>query len=211
MAEIDIQKKRKSPWPWILGGLAAALALWGIARVIERPERRVADVVEEAVPPPAEMPRTEAPAGLTTSVQRFAATAAGFATAEAGELHNYVGGALGQLGTVLHSLASGTPHESGVGRHLDDLRRTTQQIEGTAWTPETNAEPVKSAFTSASGAISELQRGQPGNADLETHANAVHQAAEAIEGSRPVLDQRAGIQTFLTSAARAVEGLASSR
>lgn len=213
MAEIDIQKKRKSPWPWILGGLAAALALWGIAKVAERPQRDIAETVEERVPPPAEMPRTEQPTDEARTremggVERYAATAAGFATAEASQLHTYVGGALGQLGTVLHSFAAGTPQAAAVGKHLDGLRKATAEIQRTPWTADTKANHVKSAFTAASAAMSELRKGQPQNTQLESQTNAARESADAIKGSQPVLDQRSGIQSFLTTSAKAVEGLA---
>lgn len=213
MAEIDIQKKRKSPWPWILGGLAAALALWGIAKVAERPHRDTAEVVEERVQPPAEMPRGETPAPEARTremgaIERFAATAAGFATAEASQLHTYLGGALGELGTVLHSAAAGTPHEGSVGRHLDGLRKAMGEIQRTPWTADTKANHVKSAFGAASGAMAELAKGQPQNTQFQMKTDAVREAADAIQGSQPVLDQRSGMQNFLTSSAKAVESLA---
>lgn len=214
MAEIDIQKKRKSPWPWILGGLAAALALWGIAKVAERPHREMAETApQERVQPPAERPRTEAPVpeartGVMGGVKRYAATAAGFATAEPSQLHTYLGGALGQLGTVIHSLGAGTPQASAVGKHLDGLRKATAQIQQTPFTPETKANHVKSAFGAAAAAISELRKGHPENTELESQTKAVRQAADGIKGSQPVLDQRSGIQSFLTTSAKAVEGLA---
>lgn len=213
MAEIEIQKKRKSPWPWILGGLAAALALWGIAKVAERPQRDIAETVEERVPPPAEMPRTEQPTDEARTremggVERYAATAAGFATAEASQLHTYVGGALGQLGTVLHSFAAGTPQADAVGRHLDGLRKATAEIQRTPWTADTKANHVKSGFKAASAAMSELRKGQPDNTELATQTKSVREAADAIKGDQPVLDQRSGIQSFLTTSAKAVERLA---
>lgn len=212
MAEIDIQKKRKSPWPWILGGLAAALALWGIAKVAERPQRDIAETVEERVPPPAEMPRTEQPTGEARTremggIERYAATVAGMGTAEASQLHTYVGGALGQLGTVLHSLAAGTPQAAAVGKHLDGLRKATAEIQRTPFTEATKANHVKSAFTAASGAMSELRKGQTGNTQVQTQTKAVKEAADAIKGDQPVLDQRSGMQRFFTSSATALKSL----
>lgn len=213
MAEIDIQKKRKSPWPWILGGLAAALALWGIAKVAERPQRDIAETVEERVPPPAEMPRTERPTAEARTremggVERYASTVAGMATVEASQLNTYVGGALGQLGTVLHSLAAGTPHEAAVGKHLDGLRKATDEIQQTPFTEDTKANTVKSAFKSASSAMSELRKGQPDKKELGTQTKAVSDAADAIKGDQPVLDQRSGLQRFFTASATALKGLA---
>jgi hypothetical protein len=53
MADIDIQRKSGSIWPWILGLLLLGLAIWGIAELLDNDEEAVVSpVVTEPVAAP---------------------------------------------------------------------------------------------------------------------------------------------------------------
>lgn len=65
MADINVERKRPSIWPWIIGLLVLALAIWGVAELVEdeggAEEQAVAQVEEwqpevepAAVPAPAD-------------------------------------------------------------------------------------------------------------------------------------------------------------
>lgn len=57
MADINVERKGPSIWPWILGILILALVIWGVAEMLEdEPEYTEVETVEEepaAVPAPA--------------------------------------------------------------------------------------------------------------------------------------------------------------
>jgi hypothetical protein len=63
MADINVERKGPSIWPWIIGLLVLALLIWAVAEMVDRDDR-VADTVETTVPaaeapPPAAPPATD--------------------------------------------------------------------------------------------------------------------------------------------------------
>ncbi|HEX7119568.1 MAG TPA: hypothetical protein VF212_12310 [Longimicrobiales bacterium] len=73
MADINVERKGPSIWPWIIGLLVLALLIWAIAEMVDTDEERMAGVqpVEEvrepaAVPAPTPMPPAGEAAELRT-------------------------------------------------------------------------------------------------------------------------------------------------
>jgi len=45
MAEIKIEHKQKSMWPWIIGALVALLVIWGLFQLMDNDEADIAQPV----------------------------------------------------------------------------------------------------------------------------------------------------------------------
>lgn len=57
MADINVERKGPSVWPWIIGLLVLALLIWAIAEMVDTDETQVAGVEEvEPAAPPAAVP-----------------------------------------------------------------------------------------------------------------------------------------------------------
>ncbi|HEX7091247.1 MAG TPA: hypothetical protein VF192_13985 [Longimicrobiales bacterium] len=71
MADINVERKGPSVWPWIIGLLVLALLIWAIAEMVDTDETQVAEVEEvepatqpAAVPAPTTQPETAQPVDL---------------------------------------------------------------------------------------------------------------------------------------------------
>jgi hypothetical protein len=65
MADINVERKRPSIWPWIVGLLVLALLIWAIAEMVDRDDVARVDPAEEpAVPAPQPAVPHEAPVDL---------------------------------------------------------------------------------------------------------------------------------------------------
>lgn len=58
MADINVERKGPSIWPWVIGLLVLALLIWAIAEMVDTDEDQVAETeqVEEVEEPPAAVP-----------------------------------------------------------------------------------------------------------------------------------------------------------
>src|SRR5690606_10959856 len=65
MADIRVERKGPSIWPWIVGLLVLALLIWAIAEMVDTDEPQVAEVEEV---PPAAVPTPEAGAASIPSI-----------------------------------------------------------------------------------------------------------------------------------------------
>lgn len=54
MADINVERRGPSIWPWILGLLVLALVIWGVAEMVDEDEPQVTEA--ESVEEPATMP-----------------------------------------------------------------------------------------------------------------------------------------------------------
>lgn len=214
MAEIELQHRKRPVWPWVLGVLVVALAIWGIAELATPAGDEVADagLMEEAVQPALETEPVE-PATATTdetpeAVAEYARIARGFATADMDRQHEYTANAIQQLVPALESiLASSTVDHSPLEQHLDALRAAADGIQQTPWTAETHANEVKSAFTATADLLTRLQQ-DLADAGGERGVTRVHDAADALVANEPLLDQRDTVQRFFSASADAIERLA---
>ncbi|GAB2856388.1 hypothetical protein [Hymenobacter ruber] len=217
MADINIQRKKSSPSPWLLV-LLAAVVVAVAAYFFLRP-----DPADEPAPPvatpeaaaPATAPDTLAAAAAVDQATRRAAidsipqgdaspdagsseTAAALATQAASDpaAPGYALNGLQKLTGVLVSLTD-----------RDDLRdpTTTEQRDNLTSATARLGEPntsLRPGFVAAAGLIRAMQ--QKAYPDLETQANALVSLAGQLSGRSATAAEQHQNQQFLTQAAAAV-------
>lgn len=203
MAEIQIERKERSAWPWVLLGIIviALLAWWLIGRagtddaaVVETPTERSTSGVAGAIDLPEGAP------GEVNDFLRFAH--------EAGERpamgldHRYTADGLTRLAAALGAL--GADRMTTLQPKLDSLRRNAEALQRSAQSTE-HSRQARDAFMSAFGIMDQLRQ-----QEFPTVADAVSQvreAAQAIETQPMLLDQEAAVRRFFDRAAAAVRSM----
>lgn len=194
MAEIHVQQKRTSAWPWII---AALLVIGALALLFGRNGDRetvafdsdTADVVD-------------APA----AAERSAGAAAGGFTAwrasnpienAMGREHEYIADGLREIADNIEELDTNDALQS----QAESIRSSADALQEEQQS-QRHSEMARQAFETVSSALSSLATGASGvAAQLE-------QAAGEIHPERPLMEQTEAVRTFFD---RAEQALASAR
>lgn len=209
MAEIEVQKKKPSPWPWIIGLLVIALVVWGIAEMVgdDEPDLAETDVTEEVATPPAAVPAEPEPsadAGSDAAFDQYSQFAQGFATAEMGREHELTADGIEQMIPALMVVA----RDMDVTDRLEELRQSVQRLRESPADAASHAGTVESAFDEIAGLLEEArERAGEAAAAAEAQVQQVREAADAFQADRPLLDQRETVQRFFTAADQALRAL----
>lgn len=221
MADINIQRKKSSPSPWLLV-LLAAVVLAVAAYFFLRPSP-----ADEAAPPvatpeaatPTAAPDTLAAAAAVDQATRRAAidaipqgdsaqqdagsseTAASLATQAASDAAapDYARNGLQKLAGVLVALTDRDDlRDSGISEQRDNLTSATARLDE----PNTSLRP---GFVAAAGLVRAMQ--QKAYPELETQANDLVTLAGQLSGRSATAAEQQQNQQFLTQAAAAVRVL----
>jgi len=201
MAEIRVERKGGKGWLWALLALvvAALLAWWLVSR--------------NDTPAVAGGPDTTAvvPAVVTTdrsAVDGFLSWAANNDTASAavGDLsHDHTSTGIRQLAGAIASITRGDSlRGSGVDEQVSALNTLADRLQTEPQSLK-HADLAHAAFASAAELLQEVQQRRFPNASAQVVS--VRQAAGAVSKERPLLEQRAEVNRFFTSAADAVRAL----
>ena len=204
MAEIHIERKERSVWPWILGLLALALLVWFL--LAQRGEREDAFVTDTAVTGTGLGFGAGAGAGATAggAVGSFVAYVDERRAREAAGLdHQYTAEGLRRLADALEDLtrrhqAGGTeihPRIDGIRQRADSLQRDPQSRE--------HARLTREGFVAAAEVMRDLQQQRfPNVAD---QVEQVRRAAMNVRADQELLQQNAQVQQFFDRASDAVQ------
>jgi hypothetical protein len=218
MAEIELQRKNRSPFGWILVVLILAAGVWAVAEIVGPDEAAIDDAEMGAeVAPPLTEPAPaagdaapgEAPA-TSASIDQFLTEARGFAAADMGRQHETTATALQHLVPALIAIA---PPDAGTSMdtELRELRQAATRIGETPWSADTHANEVREAFIAAADLMRRTTDGiADAPAEVSDQVDSVRQAAEALAADRPLLEQRDAVARFFDSAAAAVAAMRAS-
>lgn len=206
MAELHVQRKERSLWPWILAALillgAIAWMLWGRGDDFGVAATDTTDSTLVAVDPNIEVRDSAAGIVAGTAVTEYLQFVDGRSSRVASQAHEYTSNGLRQLAAALDEIAAG---DSIGGVALQPrLREIRERADAMQQNPNSNehALQAREAFVLASSLIAQMQgSGAAGNTE------ALQQAATAIEPSRPLLDQGNQIEQFFEQAGEAVRRL----
>jgi hypothetical protein len=200
MADINIERKERNVWPWIVVGLIVlALIIWWVAI---RPAPRT-----EAVVGPPDTAAVVTPPGpaTTNAVADFVRFSdEGRAAGEVGITHDYTADGIRRLAAALEEVARQQPtREAEVAARIPLLRNHADSLQAD---PESqrHANHVRTAFMTGADILEALRRGDPG---AEGAVRSARQAAESIRGTTPLLQQRRQVRTYFERAADALRAV----
>lgn len=202
MAEIDIKRKERSVWPWVLIGiiLLALLAWWVMSRRDRDPDAGVfpadtAQVGTTAAP-------TATADGAVGEFVRYSDE--GRARGEMGVTHEYTATGIRRLAAALEDIANRQQtRDAMVSDRIPMLRNLADSLQATEDSPR-HANHARSAFTIGADIITALRRDDAGATDAARRAR---EAAESIQPTTPLLQQRRQVREFFDRAADALRDL----
>lgn len=215
MADIDVQRKRTSIWPWILGLFLLLLLGWAVMELFENDEVDVAG--DPAVAPmPATTTPTAAGAELPAAVTAYLTQCASEQGVPAGEMglgHEFTVECLQQLQAGISAVASGQQvADASVGERMQELESTVQELQQSDTTASTHAELTRGAASLSSEVMRAMQTAWfSADAEVGDAVDAVQEAATGVDASTPMLEQRESVHTFFRAAGDALRVMAGQR
>jgi hypothetical protein len=196
MAQIDIQKKKKPIWPWILGILViiAAIVLLGREDTPQEAEETVAPVTNGT---------TQVPEQISEYV---AYVQQADPSEEMGIHHEYTAEGLRKLASALDALVSETNTENvEITDQKNRIEEAANYIQQEPYAG-THADTIKAAFVVAAQVISTVQRQNFPN--LSTEAQNLSSTARNIDPQTLTLEQKEGVQEFFDQSASTLDAMA---
>lgn len=209
MAELHIERKERSAWPWVLGALLLALLLWFLfAR--DGGERVAADVPDAttSVSAGAVVGDSMGAADLPAEVRELVRFTESRAADGAGPAHDYTAAGLRHLAAALGAVGGSTAGNVDVQARVTEIREHADAMQRDPASTE-HALQTREAFLVASSLMQQVQQGR---SDASAAAvREVHDAATAIEARTRLLDQTERVERFFDRSANAVRELARTR
>lgn len=208
MAEINIQRKETSMWPWVVGGLVLVLVILFLAGVFSDDE-----TVYEDASAADTTTQTNEPAAMNTEVpddvESYLTYVREHNTDAMGLDHEYSSAALQRLAAALGAIATRDyAGDAEVQRVRDSLQSKADRIQ---IDPEAtnHADMLRDAAMSVADLMETMQK--KGYPNLGTQVGEVRSAATAIKPGVLTLEQKQEVQTFFTRAGEALESMAMAR
>lgn len=211
MADINVERRGPSIWPWILGLIVLALLIWLLTELFGDDADTAAVVTEPvateplATTPPAD-PAMGAAAGMEnlpaevqsylTACTRQGGTPAGDMAAE----HEFTVSCFQQLHAALNAVSTTqtTTGADATGR-LQAMHTSVQQLQASDPSATNHSNLTREAATSAANAFQAIRGGTAGT---------VQQAAEGIQAEVQLLEQRDAVHNFFREAGNELRNLA---
>ena len=191
MAEINIEKKRSTVWPWILG-LALLLVVGGIAITTMNDDE---PVVEQAASQREGAVGT-AGGAVPAAVQEYSAFASEPGQASMGRHHEYTAEGIQRLSAALGAVVEQRAGDTETRNRFDRFRQSAARLQQD---PQSNAHAgtVRDVFTSAID-VFESARIDAGD------VSRLRQLATSISADQPLLEQTDTVKQFFSQSADAL-------
>lgn len=213
MADIDVERKGASIWPWILGLIALALLIWLIAELLEDDDEVVVDTAEPVLVEPAPAPVVPpaapvAAVGVPPAVEAYLNTCTG----DAGTMtldHQYTSNCIERLATAIDALLQ-APSVAGmdVSAQLADYRQKADRLVQSAAMSDQHANLTREAFVSVGNLLNAVQDQRfPA---LDAQVGQLQQSARSVAPGTALLDQKDTVQRFFQQAGSLLSTMAAS-
>lgn len=206
MADINIEKKRKPVWPWIIGILAIIGIVWWAVQSTENPMLE-GTAVTPSVPGvgiPSDADIMEEEPTMTRPERGFVSYIRNSDNRDKiGDDPEITGEALVKLSKALRDLTN----ESDLQAALDNIEKDGKQIKRDHGLMD-NADKLSTAFTSAVGVMERMQ--QQEFPEAESEVNEVRDAAQQLNTDRDLFAQRTEVTSFFDEAAEAIQKMENS-
>jgi hypothetical protein len=202
MAEINIVRKNKSIWPWVLIGIVALALLvwWTQGRNNGTPQFGVASADSTLVRDSSAAMNS----GAVNDFVRFAET-----DPQATVSHEYTAEGLRKLAAGLDAVAaSGSIDGVDVKLRANEVRERADSLERDPMTL-THARQTREAFLLAASVLQQVQETR--FEEMADQSRQVMDAAKDLEADEPLLSQTPKVRKFFSSAATALRGMTSPR
>lgn len=208
MAELHVQRKENTLWPWILAAVALlALLFWFLWRGDDGVDVAAVDTTDSTLVDraPNTAPMGSAAGTLAGSaVEDYLMFVDARASRAAGLAHEYTADGLRQLAAAMNEVAGDDsvggvalrPRIEAIRERADNMQRNPNSLE--------HALQAREAFIMASSLMLQMNSNR-GNA--AGNLNALQDASTAIEASRPLLDQADQIEQFFEQAGKALQNM----
>lgn len=209
MAELHVQRKERSVWPWILVAVIILALLfwflWGRNDGVDVGRADVTDTSMVGTVPNTDLMGSSAGTAAGPSVTQYLQFVDARSSGAANMSHDYTSDGLRQLAAALTEIASGDS-VGGVALQprIDAIRERADAMQRNP-TSTGHALQAREAFTLASSLMAQMSS-KIANIDAGS-LEGLQKAAMAIEPSRPLLDQVNQIEQFFSQAAQAVRNM----
>jgi hypothetical protein len=212
MAEIDVQRRRKSALPVVLLVLGLVLAVWALWVWLDEDGSdrvRVAPVAGPVVPAPladAGTPVPAVPAGVVVHSPELGAAVDEFARFAAqppppGPEHLYTALGITRLATALRKVAEAEPGSGAAARAAAGLYAVADRL---AASPDSAGRQTDRARRAAATAVEVMQRladtRSPEDRELQARLRELRTASEAIDPRRPLPEETPDVRAFFQAA-----------
>lgn len=204
MADIDIEKKKRPVWPWIVAILLAAAVIWWVADDDDEYGDEVSTVQTEQQYDDTERERDRT-AGEQTAGAGAAMAYVNFIEENGQQVtksHQYTHKAMTHLSKAVEAIAQENNVAIENKQELNNLKEKADQLKEERSSTK-HANIMAEAFTSAAKVINNIQDKQ--YPDLKQPASEVMNAAKDVKPDVLATNQKSEIKNFFDKSASAIE------
>jgi hypothetical protein len=196
MADINIEKKPKSVWPWIVGSILFVLAIILI----------FGDGWQQKMGDDSPVAGITNGNGVPQEIEDYIAFVRTTEPSREMEMdHDYTAEGIQKLAAALDALVNETDSDVNINDKKDRLKQTADYIQQDPYSTS-HADSIKAAFTIASEIIASVQQQNfPG---LSSETASVKSAAQNIDPGTQTLDQKEQVKDFFEESASALDAMA---
>jgi hypothetical protein len=212
VADINVERRGPSIWPWIVGLLVLALLIWALIEMFgDRDQVAVTDRTVATEPVTTEQPlapvtTTETPAVFASFQQQCVQTQAG---QEMGLQHEYTANCLRMLADGLEDVVRrDQATQANLQPQVQTVRQQADRLQQSAADNMQHANMARDAMTSAVTAMENIHQQRWGT-DTQLHepVRQARQAAESINPQTPLTEQNQTVNQFFQHSWNALQNM----
>ena len=214
MADIDIQEKKGSVWPWLIGLLALVLIVWVGMEVLGDDDEEFAATtpgMEQPADPRLQPGPAAATAGTAPEVERFEQECVmeGATGEQMARGHEHTQACVRHMTTALDAVIQReSVNDAPLAEQLEQFRTRAAQLTTDPESQEHSTQ-LDQIFDDAAGLIERIEESRAGTGQaLAGSAERVREAADSFSAEGTVLDQQDEVTAFFREVANALRAMA---
>lgn len=217
MAEINLERKKRPIWPWIVGLLVLMLLIWLLLEAMDRdePESVVATgtaVTETVTPAPTATTDTADAGTLPQRVEQYMRTChveEGSEPEALGREHEFSTNCLNLLAGSMSAIAEQRPADPNIDQQIENVRQQATEIRDSDPTSVEHSNAVRRAAEAGAEALGSMQEAFAGtDQQARSAVERAREAARQIDPAEALLEQKDALRTFFREAGNALRNMA---